>query len=43
VKLQGLGALFDGQYYVCEVRHTFDGQNGYCTHFAVERPGLGTS
>lgn len=42
VILRGLGALFDGQYYICEVQHTFDGQHGYRTHFAVERAGLGT-
>lgn len=42
VELDGLGPLFDGDYYVSEVQHTFDGQNGYRTHFAVERPGLGS-
>jgi phage protein D len=42
VDLQGLGTMFDGQYYVCEARHTFCGQNGYQTYFEVERPGLGS-
>jgi phage protein D len=41
VTLAGLGALFDGEYYVTEVRHTFNGQDGYQTYFRVERPGLG--
>jgi len=41
VRLGGLGALFDGAYSVTEVRHSFDGQNGFRTHFEVERPGLG--
>jgi phage protein D len=40
VELQGLGGLFGGQYYVTEVRHTFDRQSGYQTTFTVERPGL---
>lgn len=42
VDFKGLGILFDGPFYVTEVRHTFDGQNGYRTGFAVERPGLGS-
>ena len=42
VDLSGLGPLFDGQYYVAEACHTFDGMNGYQTRFLVERPGLGT-
>ncbi|MCG8459190.1 MAG: hypothetical protein MI919_23180 [Holophagales bacterium] len=41
VRLQGLGPLFDGPYYVCEVRHTFDAKAGLRTHFQVERPWLG--
>ncbi len=41
VELKELGPVFDGSYYVTEARHTFDGQNGYRTYFAVERPGLG--
>lgn len=40
--LAGLGAMFNGEYYVTEARHTFDGQRGFRTHFAVERPGLGS-
>lgn len=38
--LNGLGDMFDGKYYVTEVRHTFDGTNGFRTYFRVERPGL---
>jgi len=38
--LNGLGDMFDGKYYVTEVRHTFDGTNGFRTYFQVERPGL---
>jgi phage protein D len=41
VDLKDLGKMFEGTYYVTEVRHTFDMQNGYQTHFAVERPGIG--
>ncbi len=41
VDLQGLGALFNGKYYVTEVRHLFDGVKGMRTEFCVERPGLG--
>lgn len=40
LKLEGLGDLFDGKYYVAEVRHVFDLKNGYRTYFKVERPGL---
>ncbi len=43
VSLSGLGPLFDGKYFVTAVRHTFDGQQGFRTHFEVERPGLGQS
>lgn len=42
VTLAGLGPLFDGAYYLCEVRHTFDPQNGLRTAFRVERPWLGS-
>jgi phage protein D len=42
ITLTGLGAMFNGEYYVTEARHTFDGQRGFRTHFAVERPGLGS-
>lgn len=41
LRLQGLGALFDGRYYVTEVRHTYDLVSGLRTCFRVERPGLG--
>jgi uncharacterized protein len=41
VDLQGLGALFNGKYYLSEVRHLFDGVKGIRTEFNAERPGLG--
>jgi len=42
VKLMGVGDMFEGSYYVTEVRHTFARRagGGYMTEFAVERPGL---
>lgn len=43
VELRNLGALFDGVYYVTEVRHTFDDRAGYRCHFSVERPFLGAA
>jgi phage protein D len=39
--LQGLGALFEGDYYVSEVEHVFDPLLGLRTQLAVERPVLG--
>ena len=39
--MKGLGALFDGKYYVTLTRHTFDLRNGYRTSFEAERPGIG--
>lgn len=41
VKLSGLGPLFNGEYYVTEVRHVFDPLLGLRTEFGAERPGLG--
>ncbi|HYV02464.1 MAG TPA: hypothetical protein VEM93_09075 [Actinomycetota bacterium] len=41
VKLEHLGDLFSGEYYVTEVVHRFDDANGLRTEFAVERPALG--
>lgn len=43
IHLDGLGPLFDGRYYVNEVRHIFDSKNGYRTYFRVERPDLGSN
>ncbi len=40
VDLKGLGPLFDGKYYLSEVRHIF-GETGLTTEFTAERPGLG--
>jgi len=42
VALSGLGPLFNGNYYLSEVIHSFDPVNGYQTRFCVERPGLGS-
>jgi phage protein D len=41
VKLEELGPLFSGSFYVSEVRHVFDGAEGLRTNFIAERPGLG--
>ena len=41
--LKGLGALFEGEFYVVAARHMFDPETGYRTWFAVERPGIGQS
>ncbi|MFE4964224.1 phage late control D family protein [Streptomyces sp. NPDC056660] len=40
VRLTGLGTVFDGAYYLCRVRHSYDLAQGYRTEFDVERPGL---
>jgi uncharacterized protein len=36
-----VGSLFNGKYYVADVRHVFDGAGGFLTQFVSERPGLG--
>jgi uncharacterized protein len=41
VKIDGLGPLFSGEFYVVETTHVFDGIRGLRTEFAVERAGLG--
>jgi phage protein D len=41
VRLSGLGSLFNGRYYLTEVRHLFDGEQGIRTEFTAERPSLG--
>lgn len=41
LELQGLGPLFNGPFFVAEVRHVFDRRTGFRTLFVVERPGLG--
>lgn len=43
VDLTGVGAPFEGEYFVTEVCHTYDAMNGFRTVFSVERPGLSTS
>jgi phage protein D len=43
VRLEGLGRMFDGVYYVSEARHVFARRagGGYAVEFVVERPGIG--
>ena len=41
VELDALGKLFNGKYYLTEVRHLFDFAHGIRTAFKAERPGLG--
>jgi uncharacterized protein len=41
VDLQGIGKLFSGKYYVCEVAHIFDNMKGFRTEFKAERVGIG--
>jgi len=41
VEVDGTGPLFDGKYYLAEVRHLFDGAGGFRSEFVAERPGLG--
>jgi phage protein D len=41
VDLQALGPLFNGKYYVAEVKHIFDMAKGIRTEFRAERLGLG--
>jgi phage protein D len=41
VNLDGLGPLFNGKYYLSEVRHLFDGARGLRTELCAERAGLG--
>jgi phage protein D len=43
VTLSGLGAMFNGGYYVTGLRHLFDRRNGLRTEIRVERPGLGNA
>lgn len=39
--LKGLGPLFNGKFYVSEVRHIFDNAKGLRTEFRAERAGIG--
>src|SRR5436853_6874951 len=41
IDLDGVGPLFNGKYYLAEVRHMFDGAAGFRSEFTAERPGLG--
>lgn len=40
-EFDGLGPLFNGKYYIAEVRHLFDGVRGLRTEFTAERPAIG--
>lgn len=39
--LQALGPMFSGKYYLTQVKHVFDGTDGFRTEFIGERPGIG--
>jgi phage protein D len=41
LRIDGLGPLFAGEFYVTEVTHVFDSARGLRSEFAVERAGLG--
>jgi phage protein D len=41
VDLKGLGPLFEGKYYLTEVKHSFESASGFRTEFTGERPGIG--
>lgn len=43
VDLHGLGPLFSGKYWLAEVCHIFDLENGMRTTFTAEKAGLGTA
>jgi phage protein D len=38
--LSELGKMFNGDYYVVRVRHTYNSAHGFRTEFDVERPGI---
>jgi len=40
VTINGVGDLFEGEYYVSAVRHLFDRNTGYQCDFKVERAGI---
>jgi hypothetical protein len=42
IELDGLGALFNGKYYLADVQHLFDGAGGFRSEFTAERPGMGS-
>jgi phage protein D len=41
VQISGLGAWFDGRFYVTRVLHRFDLQKGYRSEFQATRAGIG--
>ncbi len=41
VDMQALGPMFSGKYYLTQVKHVFDGADGFRTEFTGERPGIG--
>ena len=40
VRIEQIGTIFEGPYYVIEARHQFDATAGFTTRFCVERPGM---
>ncbi|HEY3493722.1 MAG TPA: hypothetical protein VGK73_03505 [Polyangiaceae bacterium] len=43
IDIRAAGPLFSGNYYLVEVRHTFEGGRGLRTEFVAERPGIGAA
>jgi phage protein D len=41
LKLTGIGPLFEGEYFVTDVHHRFEGARGLRTEFRCDRPGIG--
>jgi phage protein D len=43
VRIDAIGPMFSGEFYVTEAKHVFDNRRGLRTEFTIERPGLGGS
>ena len=43
LRLTGLGAMFDGKWYIAGVRHTYTLAQGFRTEFDAERAGIGSA
>jgi uncharacterized protein len=41
IELKKLGPMFDGKYYLIEIKHLFDSAKGLRTEFTAERAGIG--
>lgn len=41
VRIRGTGPLFEGEYFLTDVRHRFDAARGMRTEFCCDRPGIG--